>query len=195
MKKSAITSIACALLVSSLLTGTSRGQHTVVYPPHQGAYTHQSAGYYPTPVQGQGYERRHPSSIDYPHAAQSPHWKERLQYRQRAAEKPPHGCYGNFNDYSCQSLHSTKEFLFGSCRVFFGEKCLKAPPPNPIDVYRYNQYLYTKSGDHLLPSRGQIPVFGNSPETMTPDEVLKENGQGYESTHGNQSSQSCDCER
>jgi hypothetical protein len=41
-------------------------------------------------------------------------------------------CYGNFNDYSCGSLHSELLFLFGSCRQFYGERCLKEPPPYPI---------------------------------------------------------------
>jgi hypothetical protein len=42
------------------------------------------------------------------------------------------GCYGNFNDYSCGSLHSECQFIFGSCRTFYGEACLKGPPPSPI---------------------------------------------------------------
>jgi hypothetical protein len=41
-------------------------------------------------------------------------------------------CYGNFNDYSCGSFHSEFLFLFGSCRQFYGEKCLKEPPPYPL---------------------------------------------------------------
>ncbi len=42
------------------------------------------------------------------------------------------GCYGNFNDYSCGSLHSERQFIFGSCRTFYGERCLKGPPPSPV---------------------------------------------------------------
>jgi hypothetical protein len=42
------------------------------------------------------------------------------------------GCYAHFNDYSCSSIHSETQFLFGSCRTFFGEACLKSPPPSPI---------------------------------------------------------------
>jgi hypothetical protein len=44
----------------------------------------------------------------------------------------PHGCYSHFNDYSCSSLDSECKFLFGGCRVFFGERCLKGPPPSPL---------------------------------------------------------------
>jgi hypothetical protein len=46
--------------------------------------------------------------------------------------KRPLGCYGNFNHYSCGSFHSEVAFLFGSCRTFFGERCLKGPPPSPV---------------------------------------------------------------
>jgi hypothetical protein len=44
----------------------------------------------------------------------------------------PLGCHGNFNDYSCSSLPAEYHFLFGSCRTFFGEACLKGPPPSPV---------------------------------------------------------------
>jgi hypothetical protein len=46
--------------------------------------------------------------------------------------RTPIGCYGHFNDYSCNSFHSTVQFLFGSCRSFYGEACLKGPPPSPV---------------------------------------------------------------
>ncbi len=41
-------------------------------------------------------------------------------------------CYGNFNDYSCSSLHSELAFIFSGCRFFYGERCLKGPPPSPV---------------------------------------------------------------
>lgn len=56
--------------------------------------------------------------------------KERVQTRRDS--RIPIGCYGHFNDYSCNSFHSTMHFLFGSCRTFFGEACLKGPPPSPV---------------------------------------------------------------
>jgi hypothetical protein len=44
---------------------------------------------------------------------------------------PPY-CYAHFNDYSCGSLSSDINFMFGSCRTFYGERCLKGPPPYPV---------------------------------------------------------------
>jgi hypothetical protein len=42
------------------------------------------------------------------------------------------GCWASFNGYSCGSLESECAFVFGSCRTFFGEPCLKQPPPSPL---------------------------------------------------------------
>src|SRR5262249_18609956 len=42
------------------------------------------------------------------------------------------GRYGDFNDYACGSLRSDLVFLFGSCRWFYGERCIKGPPPSPV---------------------------------------------------------------
>jgi hypothetical protein len=58
----------------------------------------------------------------------------------------PPGCYGHFNDYSCGSFRSEMTFLFGSCREFFGEACLKGPPVVP-GVPR--------------PGRSTIPPYGS----------------------------------
>lgn len=59
-----------------------------------------------------------------------------MAVKERAKEhwqnRTPLACYGNFNDYSCGSIHSELTFLFGSCRQFFGERCLKGPPPYPV---------------------------------------------------------------
>lgn len=44
----------------------------------------------------------------------------------------PLGCWASFNGYSCSSLPSTWAFVFGSCRDFYGEPCLKGPPPSPL---------------------------------------------------------------
>jgi hypothetical protein len=44
----------------------------------------------------------------------------------------PLGCWASFNGYTCSSLPSTWTFIFGSCRDFYGEPCLKGPPPSPL---------------------------------------------------------------
>jgi hypothetical protein len=44
----------------------------------------------------------------------------------------PLGCWASFNGYSCSSVHSELAFLFGSCRTFYGEPCLKGPPPSAL---------------------------------------------------------------
>jgi hypothetical protein len=44
----------------------------------------------------------------------------------------PVGCWSSFNGYGCSSLHSELGFLFGSCRMFFGEPCLKGAPPSAL---------------------------------------------------------------
>lgn len=154
------------------------------------------------------------NSMQYPLQAQNPYIKERAHYYHRAAEKPPVGCYTTFNDYSCGSLHSEWDFLFSSCRVFFGERCLKGPPPNPIDVYRYNQRIYPHSGDHTVPNYGRIGVFGSTPDTAPPpiEEKVKRKWGGaigrmmgekpcrsasrhYPARHYPSSAQPCDCDQ
>ena len=44
----------------------------------------------------------------------------------------PLGCWSSFNSYGCTSLHSTGDFIFGSCRTFYGEPCLKGAPPSAL---------------------------------------------------------------
>jgi hypothetical protein len=39
------------------------------------------------------------------------------------------GCWSHHNCYCCGSFYSEWVFVFGSCKEFFGEPCLKAPPP------------------------------------------------------------------
>jgi hypothetical protein len=52
----------------------------------------------------------------------------------------PFGCWGSFNGYGCTSLYSEVAFVFGSCRTFFGEPCLKGAPPSPLppDIWSPN---------------------------------------------------------
>ena len=44
----------------------------------------------------------------------------------------PLACWSSFNGYTCGSLRAECDFIFGSCRTFFGEPCLKGPPPSPL---------------------------------------------------------------
>jgi hypothetical protein len=44
----------------------------------------------------------------------------------------PLGCWASFNGYGCSSLRSEMGFLFGGCRTFFGEPCLKGAPPSAL---------------------------------------------------------------
>lgn len=43
----------------------------------------------------------------------------------------PLTCWSTHNGYSCGSLRSEGVFILGSCRDFFGEPCIKGPPPPP----------------------------------------------------------------
>jgi hypothetical protein len=51
---------------------------------------------------------------------------------QAIASHLPLTCYGHHNDYACGSIHADLVFLFGSCRQFYGERCLKNPPASPV---------------------------------------------------------------
>ena len=50
-------------------------------------------------------------------------------------DKLPLGCWASFNGLGCSSLHSEAAFVFGSCRTFFGEPCLKGAPPSALPPY------------------------------------------------------------
>jgi hypothetical protein len=43
----------------------------------------------------------------------------------------PCGCWATVDSVGCSSLKAECTFLFGSCRRFYGEPCLKGPPPIP----------------------------------------------------------------
>src|SRR5262249_14357845 len=45
---------------------------------------------------------------------------------------PPWYCWASHNSIGCGSFKSECTFLFGSCRAFYAEPCLKAPPPPPV---------------------------------------------------------------
>lgn len=40
-------------------------------------------------------------------------------------------CWAHHNTLGCGSLKSECNFIFGSCRTFYGEPCLKGPSPFP----------------------------------------------------------------
>jgi hypothetical protein len=44
----------------------------------------------------------------------------------------PLGCWSSFNGYGCSSLKSELDFIFGSCRTFYSEPCLKGAPPSAL---------------------------------------------------------------
>ncbi len=44
----------------------------------------------------------------------------------------PLDCWSSFNGYGCGSVRSELAWLFGSCRTFFGEPCLKGAPPSAL---------------------------------------------------------------
>jgi hypothetical protein len=58
----------------------------------------------------------------------------------------PLGCWASFNGYGCSSLHSECGFIFGSCRTFYGEPCLKGAPPSALPPW-----AGPESGYHVNP--------------------------------------------
>lgn len=46
--------------------------------------------------------------------------------------RKPIGCWTHHNTPACGSLRSELTFAFGSCRAFYGEPCVKTPPPWPF---------------------------------------------------------------
>lgn len=67
----------------------------------------------------------------------------------------PLGCWGSFNSFSCGSLRSELAFIFGSCRTFFGEPCLKGAPPSPLPPWAGSE-----SGYHPPADRSANPPAG-----------------------------------
>lgn len=58
----------------------------------------------------------------------------------------PLGCWSSFNGYGCGSLKSDAAFIFGSCRTFFGEPCLKGAPPSPLPPWAGEESGYRQAG-------------------------------------------------
>jgi len=58
----------------------------------------------------------------------------------------PWYCWASHNSIGCGSLKAECNFIFGSCRTFYGEPCLKGPPPVPVPPgYGYG---YVPAGCH-----------------------------------------------
>jgi hypothetical protein len=49
------------------------------------------------------------------------------------------GCWSHHNCYTCGTLVSEGRFIFGSCKAFYGEACMRGPRdlPVPIGMYGY----------------------------------------------------------
>ncbi len=54
---------------------------------------------------------------------------------QRALNRHGIACFTSHNIPGCGSLRSELTFMFGSCRVFFGEPCFGRPPGRPVPEY------------------------------------------------------------
>lgn len=67
--------------------------------------------------------------------------------------KRPLCCWASFNGYSCQSGASTAAFIFGSCRTFYGEPCLKGAPPSPLPPWAYPESGYRNSAPGGAPGK------------------------------------------
>ncbi len=61
------------------------------------------------------------------------------------------GCWAHHNAFGCTSFPAEMDFIFGSCRSFFGQTCLKQPPP-----------------DELAPMRDGTPNAANPPRSRWP---------------------------
>jgi hypothetical protein len=66
-----------------------------------------------------------------------PHLVPQVPPAKQEYHTPPVGCWQHHScDFNCSTAHSEFVFVFGSCREFFGEPCLKGPP---------------RQGDHFSP--------------------------------------------
>ncbi len=68
--------------------------------------------------------------------------------------KRPLGCWSSFNGYGCGSLKADAAFIFGSCRTFYGEPCLKGAPPSPLPPWAGEESGYRRVGPGAGRSEG-----------------------------------------
>ena len=72
-------------------------------------------------------------------------------------------CYGDFNDYACGSLKSEVHFVFGSCRKFYGERCVRGGPVSPVPGFNPHTLTYDPYGvEPPAPQRTHHWLFGGS---------------------------------
>ena len=50
------------------------------------------------------------------------------------AANVPAFCWANHNSVGCGNFCSEFNFIFGSCRTFYGEPCFRGPPPLPVPL-------------------------------------------------------------
>jgi hypothetical protein len=49
-------------------------------------------------------------------------------------------CWATHNTLGCGNFGSEFNFVFGSCRTFYGEPCYRGPPPPPVPLEYLNRY-------------------------------------------------------
>lgn len=183
----------CMLLVPLLAAGTARAAERIVVGPlsknkvpaidtslrpvgaHEPGWQDPNAGEGPDgprrgPQPGPGYYPRTPVGArelppGYPPVNNDPSDRP---VRDWWREGRPLGCWGTFNNYGCNSLAGTLHFIFGSCRQFYGEPCLKGAPPSPLPPwagpesgYQTDRPLPGENGRESLPLGHHLRrVFG-----------------------------------
>src|SRR5262245_52860996 len=85
----------------------------------------------------------------------------------------PLGCWSSFNGYGCSSFHSTAAFVFGSCRTFYGEPCLKGAPPSPLPPWAGNEGGYRRVGTDGFAGPGGPGTADGQPAGAAPAEGRK----------------------
>lgn len=105
----------------------------------------------PAPQPGPGYYPRTPSAANelppgYPPVDSSP---SKTPIRDWYRHGRPLGCWASFNGYGCSSLKSELAFIFGSCRTFYAEPCLKGAPPSILPPWAGTESGYR---GHPLPN-------------------------------------------
>jgi hypothetical protein len=137
--------MACALAGQSRLVRADEPMYapapagTVVVPAPAPADTvlvpSPAATTYPTLTYQNGYPA-FPAGAAFAPAAGSD-WVEVPDQHERRKCRPIYNffhdqkvcCWAGVNTVGCGSLHAELDFIFGSCRHFYGEPCYKGPPP------------------------------------------------------------------
>jgi hypothetical protein len=80
-------------------------------------------------------------------------------------------CWASFNGYGCSSRHATAVFIFGSCRQFYSEPCLKGPPPSALPPW-----AGARSGFRPLDSPPGVGPYGPAIPPAVPFQAKPEGG-------------------